>query len=156
VLWDLGWLTNESKLSDGYFTYSEIPKRLVYGKDRELFFWPLEAEGHGIPEIPIGANRIVRLYVHYGHQDGCFGTPTVLITSGQQRAEFSLPQINGYYGNMSAEWSDFKDSFYFQEMGHANIMVYQKNFVPNDACGSGEDRPKGVIYRVEAHFYDEY
>jgi hypothetical protein len=160
VLWDLGWFTaNGPSTPGGFFTYWEEPKSLVYGPNRTLFLSPLE--GYGIPEIPIGADRKVRLYVNYGHQWMCGGTPTVKIVSGTSEVEFSLPRIDGFYGDMGANWSDFKDSWEYEGIGHAQIQVYQKDFIyEGDQCGpdpgTGQNRPKGVIYRIEAHFYDQY
>ena len=90
-------------------------------------------------------------------------TPTVKIVSGNGEVEFSLPQINGYYGDMGANWSDFKDYLEYENIGHAQIQIYQKGFYWGDPhCGqdpllsTGPDRPKGAVYRIEAHFYDQY
>jgi len=147
VLWDVGWLTNASLLdAGGFFSYWPTPKSLVYGPDRTLFLQPLEA--YGIPEKPKNAYRKVRLYVNYGHQEGCSGTPTVKII-GNHQIEFSLPIIGGYFGDMAAGWSDFKDLSEYEGMGHASIQVYQKD-------GSGDCDPAGVVYKIEAHFYDGY
>jgi hypothetical protein len=159
VLWDLSWLTNDSYLDGGFFTYWEEPKPLVYGPNRTLFLSPLE--GYGIPEPPPGATRLVRLYVYYGHQWMCNGTPTVKIVSGDGEVEFSLPVIGGYYGDMGANWSDFRDLTEYEGIGHAQIQVYQKDFSwGGPHCGTypgtGEDIAKGTIYRIEAHFYDQY
>jgi len=160
VLWDLGWLTNDTYLNAGpFFTYFEDPKPLVYGPGRTTFLSPLE--GYGIPEPPKNAYRKVRLYVTYGHQLGCGGTPTVRIVSGGGQVEFSLPLIGGYYGDAAANWSDFKDLSEYQGIGHAQIQVYQKDFVVTGGdCGpppgTGPDRPKGVVYKIEAYFYDGY
>jgi len=159
VLWDLGWLAADSpSISGGFFTYWEEPKSLVYGPGTDLFLSPLE--GYGIPEIPIGADRKVRLYVNYGHQWMCGGTPTVRI-GGANGVEFSLPKISGHYGAMGANWSDFKDSGEYEGIGHAQIQVYQKDFYyEGPQCGpwpgTGPGRPKGTVYRIEAHFYDQY
>jgi hypothetical protein len=155
VLWDVGWM--EPAFGDGNakFTYWEQPKPLVYGYGRTRFLRPLE--GYGIPEVQEGATRKVRLYVHYGHQWDCGGTVTV----GIGDVEFSLPDISGFYGDMAAGWSDFKEYAEYEHVGHAGIQVYMKDFVyEGGQCGpypgTGPDRPKGVIYRVEAHFYDEF
>jgi hypothetical protein len=159
VLWDLGWLTDDTKLDGGgFFTYFEDPKALVYGLNRTTFLSPLE--GYGIPEKPKNAYRKVRLYVNYGHQWMCGGTPTVKII-GNGEVEFSLPRIDGFYGDGAAGWSDFKDLSEYQGIGHAQIKVYQKDFVSEGGqCGPGDgtgpDRPKGVVYRIEAHFYNGY
>ncbi len=150
VLWDLGWLTNDTYLDNGgFFSYYQTPKALVYGPGRTLFLSPLE--GYGIPEKPKNAYRKVRLYVNYGHQEGCSGAPTVRITSGGGTVDFSIPIIGGFFGDMAAGWSDFKDLSEYQGIGHAQIQVYLK-----DWGGCSSDQPKGVVYRVEAHFYDGY
>ena len=153
VLWDLGWLTNDTYLDNGgFFSYNEHPKALVYGPGRTLFLSPLE--GYGIPEKPKNAYRKVRLYVNYGHQESCSGTPTVKIVTDKitgEFVEFSLPLIGGFYGDMAANWTDFKDLSEYQGIGHAYIQFYQK-----DWGGCGADRVKGVMYRIEAHFYDGY
>jgi hypothetical protein len=159
VLWDLGWLTDSSYLSGGLFTYWEDPRPLVYGSDITLFLSPLK--GYGIPEVPENATRKVRLYVNYGHQWMCGGTPTVKITNGSNEVEFSLPIISGLYRDMGANWSDFKEFSEYENIGHAQIQVYQKDFYYDGShCGpypgTGPSRPKGVVYRIEAHFYDEY
>ena len=160
VLWDLGWLTNDTYLDAGtYFTYYEEPKNLVYGQNRTTFLSPLQ--GYGIPEKRKKVARKVRLYVNYGHQYQCGGTPTVKIVSGPNEVEFSLAQIGGFYGDGAAGWSDFKDFSDYENIGHAQIQVYQKDFVYDGPdCGpypgTGPDRPKGVVYRIEAHFYDFY
>ena len=160
VLWDLSWLTVDDYLDGGgFFTYYEDPKSLVYGPNRTTFLMPLE--GYGIPEIPERATRKVRLYVNYGHQWMCGGTPTVRVVSGTGVVEFSLPRIDGFYGDMGANWSDFKEYSEYQDIGHAQIQVYQKDFIyEGEHCGpypgTGPDRPKGVVYKIEAYFYDEY
>jgi len=125
VLWDLGMLTNDTYLSGGHFTYNDVPKSLVYANGRTLFLSPLE--GYGIPEKPKTAHRKVRLYVNYGHQEGCNGTPTVRIVGGGGQVEFSLPIIGGEFGDVGANWSDFKDLSEYQGIGHAQIQVYQKD-----------------------------
>jgi hypothetical protein len=147
VLWDLGSLTNNTYLTAGHFTYNDVPKALVYGPDRTLFLSPLE--GYGIPEKPKTAYRKVRLYVNYGHQEGCSGTPTVRIVNGPKEVEFSLPIIGGEFGAVGANWSDFKDLSEYQGIGHAYIQVYQKD--STSGCNIS-----GAVYRIEAHFYDGY
>ncbi len=148
VLWDLGMLTNQaSYLSGGHFTYNDVPKALVYGPNRARFLSPLE--GYGIPEPSKNAYRKVRLYVNYGHQEGCDGTPTVRITGGGGTVEFSLPIIGGEFGDVGANWSDYKDLSEYQGIGHAQIQVYQKD--STSGCGIS-----GAVYRIEAHFYDGY
>lgn len=152
VLWSLGMLTDPSYLdAGGYFTYNEHPKDLVYGPNRTGFLQPLK--GYGIPEVQEGATRYVRLYVNYGHQMHCLGTPTVRISD----VEFSLPLIGGYFGAMGAGWSDYKEYSEYSHIGHSTIQVYLKDFAYGGPdCGPfpGTGRPKGVMYRVEAHFYD--
>ena len=66
-----------------------------------------------------------------------------------RQVEFSLPIIGGYFGDMAAGWSDFKDLSEYEGMGHASIQVYQKD-------GSGDCDPAGVVFKIEAHFYDGY
>jgi hypothetical protein len=153
VLWNLGMMTDESYLEGGYFTYNEHPKNLVYGPGSTLFLSPLK--GYGIPEVQDGATRKLRLYVNYGHQWMCLGTPTVKISD----VEFSLPNISGHYGAMAAGWSEYKDYSEYGHIGHSSIQVYLKDFeYGGDHCGPypGTDRPKGTMYRVEAHFYDVF
>jgi hypothetical protein len=148
VLWDIGWVTDSSVLTSGYFTFNDVPKNLVYADgSRTLFLSPLE--GYGIPEKPKNAHRKVRLYVNYGHQEGCNGTPTVRITSGGGQVEFSLPIIGGSFGDVGANWSDFKDLSEYQGIGHAQIQVYQKD--STSGCTIS-----GAVYRIEAHFYNGY
>ncbi|MGZ6248475.1 MAG: hypothetical protein ACXWMC_02515 [Syntrophales bacterium] len=148
VLWDLGWVSDSTVLTSGYFTFNDVPKNLVYADgSRTLFLSPLE--GYGVPEKPKNAYRKVRLFVSYGHQEACGGTPTVRIVSGNGEVEFSLPIIGGSFGDVAANWSDFKDLSEYQGIGHANIQVYQK-----DATGACSIR--GAMYRIEAHFYDGY
>ena len=148
VLWDLGWVSDSTVLTSGYFTFNDVPKNLVYADgSRTLFLSHLE--GYGVPEKPKNAYRKVRLFVSYGHQEGCGCTPTVRIVSGNGEVEFSLPIIGGSFGDVAANWSDFKDLSEYQGIGHANIQVYQK-----DATGACSIR--GAMYRIEAHFYDGY
>ena len=154
VLWDVGWLTNSGLLdSNGFFTYNEFPRSLVYAVNRTTFLRPLKS--YGIPDIPDGATRKVRLYVNYGHQWMCDGTPTVSIGD----VEFYLDEISGYYGDMGAGWSNFREYEEYEFLGHAQIQVYLRDFqYGGPHCGPypGIGRPKGVIYRIEAHFYDEF
>jgi hypothetical protein len=148
VLWDLGWLTDATVLGGtGHFTYNDVPRALVYAPNRTLFLSPLE--GYGIPEKPKTAYRKVRLYVNYGHQEGCNGTPTVRIVNGPKEVEFSLPIIGGAFGDVGANWSDYKDLSEYQGIGHAQIQVYQKD--STSGCNIS-----GAVYRIEAHFYDGY
>ncbi len=147
VLWDIGWL-NDSVKTSGYFTFNDTPTNLMYADgSRTLFLSPLE--GYGVPVKPKNAYRKVRLYVSYGEQEGCGGTPIVKIVSGNGAVEFSLPIIGGSFGDVAANWSDFKDLSEYQGIGHANIQVYQ-----NDTTGSCTIY--GAVYRIEAHFYDGY
>jgi hypothetical protein len=148
VLWDIGWVTNSSVLTSGYFTFNDVAKNLIYADgSRDLFLSPLE--GYGVPEQPKNAYRKVRLYVLYGQQQGCYGTPTVRIVSGAGEVEFSLPVIGGSFGDVAANWSGFKDLSEYEGIGHANIQVYQKD-------ASGGCSIWGAVYRIEAHFYDGY
>jgi len=149
VLWDLGWVNDSAKTS-GYFTINDTPKSLVYADgSRTLFLSPLE--GYGVPEKPKNAFRKVRLYVSYGDELTCTGTPTVKIVSpfGAGEVEFSLPIIGGSVGDVAANWSDFKDLSEYEGIGHANIQVYRKD--ATNVCSVS-----GVVYRIEAHFYDGY
>ena len=155
VLWDIGWLKDDSLLSGGYFTYWEQPKNLVYANNRTTFLSPLK--GYGIPEVQPGATRKARLYVYYGHQWMCGGTPTIRIGD----VEFSLPLIGGYYGDMATHWSNYLTYDDYEHVGHTGIQVYMKDFYYDGPhCGpypgTGPDRPKGVIYKIVAHFYDEF
>ncbi len=108
-----------------------------------------------MPPVPPGATRKARLFVNYGHQWMCDGDPTVVIAD----VEFMLPMIGGYYGDMATNWSEFRLQSEYEHVGHAPIFVYLKNFVwDGPHCGPppGADRPKGVVYRVEIHFYDDF
>jgi hypothetical protein len=147
VLWDLGWLTDANYLEGGHFTYNATPKYLVYGPNRTLFLNPLE--GYGVPAKGNGAYRKVRLYVNYGHQEGCNGTPTVRITNGVDQVEFSLSIIGGEFGDIGAGWTEYRDLSEFQGIGHARIQVYQKDH-------TGVCSIMGAVYRIEAYFYDGY
>jgi hypothetical protein len=153
VLWDLGMLTNSGHLDgNGFFSYNQTPRNLVYGANTTTFLGPF---GYGTPDIPPNATRKVRLYVNYGHQMQCGGTPTVKIVSGANQVEFSLPLIGGLYSDVAANWSDFKDFSQYQNIGHGQIQVYMKDFVDQgpDCNPAGS---MGVIYRVEMHHYDQY
>jgi len=81
---------------------------------------------------------------------------TVRFWSDAILVEFSLPKIDGYYGNMAAHWSDFKDSWEYGGIGHARIYVYQKNFEPNSSCSSGSDRPTGSVDFSPGGIQSEY
>jgi hypothetical protein len=155
VIWDLGWLANASHLDgNGFFIYNANPKNLVYGANNTLVLAPFS---YGTPEIPAGATRKVRLYVNYGHQLDCGGTPTVRIVSGANQVEFSLPIIGGFGGDMAAGWSDFKDFSQYQNIGHGQIQVYLKDFVwQGFDCDPNPSGFKGSISRVEMHHYDQY
>lgn len=153
VLWNVGMLTDHSKIPSGYFEYNEHPKNLVYGPTNTLFLSPLK--GYGIPDLVAGATRKVRLYVNYGHQWMCLGVPTVKIGD----VEFNLPMISGHWAAMGANWSNFRDYTEYAHLGHSSIQVYLKDFVYGGGhCGSypGTDRVKGAMYRVEAHYYDDF
>jgi len=143
VLWDVGWVTKHAYLSKNFFTYDKKPKKLVYAGDRTLFLSPLK--GYGIPDIQQGATRKVRLYVNYGHQLDLKGKPTVKIGD----VEFFLPRISGFFGDMGANWSNFREYKEYQHLGHSTIEVYLKD-------GVGRPDYNGTIYRIEAHFYDAF
>lgn len=144
VLWDVGWMRNDNELENGYFAYDQTPRTLVYAGNREILLSPLK--GYGIPEVQEGATRKVRLYVHYGEQLDYPGTPTILIGD----VEFNLPKIGGFYVDMGANWSNYVTYEEYQHVRHGNIQMYLKypHLLP--------DRPYGVVYRIEAHFYDEF
>lgn len=153
VLWDIGMLTDHSVIPSGYFEYNEYPRDLVYGPNNTLFLRPLT--GYGIPDPAPGSTRKVRLYVNYGHQWECLGTPTITIGD----VEFELPMISGHWAAMGANWSNFRDYSEYSHVGHAHITIHLKDFVWGGyQCGlpPGTDRVKGAIYRVEAHFYDDF
>jgi hypothetical protein len=148
ILWDSSWMADPA-------IYYETPGPLYYGAFRYLFLKPLDS--YGIPPTAAGATRKVRLYVHYGHQWMCGGTPTVTIGD----VEFELPEINGYFADMGANWSNFREEIEYQHLGHTGITMHLKDFVWEGAhCGAtpsaGIGKPKGVVYRIEAHFYDEF
>lgn len=152
VLWDIGWLKDDSYLSGGFFTYNEFPRSLVYASNQTTFLGPF---GYAVPPVPPGATRMARLFVTYGHQYQCNGDPTVSIGG----LEFTLPMVGGYFGHPAAAWSDYRLASEYAGIGHVGIQVYLKNFVwAGPDCGPypGADRPKGVVYHVEIHFYDEF
>jgi hypothetical protein len=152
VLWDVGWLKDDTYLSGGFFTYNEYPRPLVYANNQTTFLGPF---GYGVPPVPPGATRKARLYVIYGHQYQCNGDPTVSIGD----LEFTLPQVGGYYGHPAAGWSNFRLASEYAGIGHVGIQVHLKNFSwGGPDCGPypGADRPKGVVYHLEIHFYDEF
>jgi len=155
VLWDAGWRVDTVGTGLSWLEYMHYPTSLWYGRDRTLFLSPLQ--GYGIPEPGPGATRKARLYVSYGHQWMCDGTPTVTIGD----VEFALPMISGFYGDMGANWSEFRELSEYQHVGHAPITMHLKDYTwGGNHCGpnyeAGLLKPKGVIYRVEAFFYDEY
>lgn len=155
LLWDIGWMEPAFGDSNGKFTYNEYPKSLVYGYNRTSFLAPLSTGSYGIPAVQAGATRKVRLYVTYGHQWMCGGTVTVRIGD----VDFSLPHISGHYAAMGANWSDLKTEEEYEHLGHTGIQVFMKDFFYDGThCGPwpGTDRPKGVMYRIEAYFYDEF
>lgn len=151
VLWDVSWYQPQGTETHGFFTYTDTPRMLTYSNGRTLILSPLK--GYGVPEPQQDALRRVRLYVNYGHQMDCGGTPTVRIGS----VDFSLPVIGGAFGDVAANWSDFKDYADYSTLGHAPISVYLKNFQRRAGgdCGySGSIM--GAVYRIEAHFYDQF
>lgn len=143
VLWDVGWLKIDSELGGGFFAYYHNPRNLVYANGRVLFLSPLR--GYGIPEVQDGATRKVRLYVNYGEQLDYPGTPTIVIGD----VEFYLPKIGGYFADMGANWTNYRTYDEYQHLSHENIEMYSKDS-PNLT------RPYGAVYRIEAHFYDEF
>jgi hypothetical protein len=149
VLWDLGWVAEGQKEPSSanipyYCDWFRVTS-LLYASDRYTFLSPLQ--GYGIPEVQPGATRKVRLYVNYGHQMESWGTPTVQIGD----VEFYLPEIGGYWGDMAAGWSNFRTYAEYGHLGHAGIQVYLKNGWFWEPAW-----PVGSIYRIEAHFYDEF
>lgn len=146
VLWDVGWLRDESStyIEEGVFVLTSVPRNLAVGNYMETFLSPLK--GYGIPEVQEGATRKVRLYVNYGHQLDMAGTPTVRIGD----VEFYLPQIGGHYVAPAAFWSNFRSYDEYQHVGHAPIAVWVK-----DSVMPGWPT-QGTMYRIEAHFYDEF
>ena len=153
VLWSIGMLTDHGTIPSGYFEYNEHPKNLIYGPSNTLFLSPLR--GYGIPDPAPGSTRKVRLYVNYGHQWMCLGTPTITIGD----VEFELPMISGHWAAMGAHWSNFRDYSEYAHVGHAGITIHLKDFVYGGGhCGPypGTNRVKGAMYRVEAHYYDDF
>jgi len=147
VLWDIGWLRDEGHTyigDGGVFVLTAAARNLAVGNGMETFLSPLK--GYGIPEVQEGATRKVRLYVNYGHQLDMAGTPTVRIGD----VEFSLPQIGGHYVAPAANWSNFRSYDEYQHVGHAAIAVWVK-----DSAMPGWPT-QGSMYRIEAHFYDEF
>lgn len=152
VLWDVGWVSGCATPVWG-LSYNEFVsgRNLCYGSNQTLFLKPLT--GYGVPDIPDGATRMVRLYVNYGHQLGCSGTPTVRVGD----VEFSLPEIHGFGGTVGAGWSDFKEESEYGHLGHASIAVYLKNLqITHPDCNVVPGSMRGSVYRVEAFFYDEF
>jgi len=153
VLWDLGWLRDSTKLVEGaYFAYNESPKNIVYGRNQTTFLSPLK--GYGIPDIPQGATRKVRLYVTYSHQWMCNGSAVTVRIGG---VDFDLPTIHGAWIHPAAGWSNFRSYSEYQDVGHATMQVFLKNYVwGGNHCGRPAGSNRGAIYRIEAHFYDEF
>ena len=156
VLWDVGWVSGCDTPVWG-LSYNEFAppnpsgRNLCYGVNQTLFLAPLT--GYGVPDVPEGATRKVRLYANYGHQLGCSGTPTIRIGD----VEFSIPQIHGFGGTVGAGWSDFKAEADYGHLGHASIAVYLKDFhITHGDCSSVSGSMRGSVYRVEAYFYDEF
>ena len=146
VLWDVGWLRDEGHgyIEGGVFVLHSYPRNLAVGNGMETFLGPLR--GYGIPEVQEGATRKVRLYVNYGHQLDMGGTPTIMIGD----VEFYLPQVGGHYVAPAANWSNFRSYDEYQHVGHAPIAVWVKDsLIPPWPT-------QGTMYRIEAHFYDEF
>ena len=160
VLWDAGWMNETVAAGMSWVPYMQDPAPLWYGEGRTTFLRPLK--GYGVPEPGPGATRKVRLYVNYGHQWMCEGKPTVRIGD----VDFELPMINGFFGDMGANWSEFRELSEYEHVEHAQISMYLKDFVWTWSsqygyhCGyspaEGALKTKGVVYRIEAVFYDEY
>jgi hypothetical protein len=153
VLWDVAWVKPDQLDGNGFYTYTDTPRSLVYGS-HTLFLSPLK--GYGIPELTPGTVRKVRLYVNYGHQWMCDGTPTIVIGSIDEGVEFSLPMISGHYGAQGANWSNFVT--YDEDLftGHKGIQVYLKDYVYGGNHCWGEGSSMGVMFRIEAVYYDEF
>lgn len=152
VLWDVGWMRNEAELENGNFSYGEQPRNLIYGGGRAIFLSPLR--GYGIPEVQAGATRKVRLYVFYGEQLDYNGEPTIRIANyqGGDFVDFSLPKIGGHYADMGANWTDYATYADYKDIGHANISIGYDN-----CTNCSQFRLYyGVLYRIEAYFYDEF
>jgi len=150
VLWDAGWMQDAGTGFPGA-VYTEDPTPLTYGSGRSTFLKPLM--GYGIPDPAPGATRKVRLYVNYGHQWMCEGIPTVTVGD----VEFELPMISGHAADMATNWSGFRDLSEYQHLGHCPIYMHLKNFVWSGShCNPTAGAWRGVVYRIEAHFYDEY
>lgn len=153
VLWDAAWLKPEELNSQGFWVYNDEPRRLTYGA-HSLFLSPLQ--GYGVPEPATGAARTVRLYVNYGHQWMCEGTPTIVIGPLEGGATFELPMISGHYGAQGANWSSFVDYDELLFGGHKEIWVYLDDFVDTGAHCWGSGSTMGAMFRVEAVFYDKF
>jgi hypothetical protein len=153
VLWDLGWLKDSAKLVNGaYFAYNESPKDIVYGKNQTLILSPLK--GYGVPDIPDGATRKVRLYVTYSHQWMCNGKAVTVRIGG---VDFDLPLIHGAWIHPAAGWSNSRQFSEYQQVGHSAMQVFLKDYVwVGNQCQKAAGSNRGAIYRIEAHFYDEY
>jgi len=144
VLWDKGWIDQPT----GAQAYGKLPNKelkLTYGNSRTLFYRPLS--GYGIPEPVDGATQKVKLYVTYSHQMDCKGIPVIKISSGNKVVEFTLPRIGGTTGDIGANWSSVSTYNEYKDIGHSEIFMYSKD---------GTCDVAGHVYRIEAHFYNEY
>lgn len=151
VIWDASWRIDTTGAGLNWVTYNEFPMNLTYGRDRQVVLGPLK--GYGIPDPAPGATRKVRLFVNYGHQWMCNGTPTVTIGD----VDFELPMVSGYYGDMATNWSQFRELSEYQHLGHAPVGMYLKNYYWNGShCSTSTGAPRGVVYCIVAHFYDEF
>ena len=151
VLWDAGWMVDTTGAGVPEAVYTENPTALYYGLGRTTFLRPLV--GHGIPDPVPGAIRKVRLYVNYGHQWMCEGTPTVMLGD----VEFELPMISGHFRDMGTHWSNFRELSEYEHLGHCPIYMYLKDYYwDGPHCNPNPGMPRGVVYRIEAHYYDEY
>lgn len=156
VLWDVGWLTNQTCLTYNlYLAYNELevpPTYLRYGNCDTLILSPLK--GYGVPAIPEGATRKVRLFATYSHQWMCNGSAVAVDIGG---VEFDLPLIHGAWIHPASNWSNFREYSEYEHVGHTSIKIYLKDYVWGGShCAYSSGSNRGAVYRIEAHFYDEY
>jgi hypothetical protein len=151
VLWTVGWLHN---LPGGFFAYNEFPTTsLLYGNGTQsIILSPLQ--GYGVPPVQDGATRRARLYVTYSHQWMCAGE-AVTVRIGD--VDFDLPTIHGSWVAPAANWSDFVPFEDYEHVGHTTIKVFLKDYYwDGPHCNPTPGNVRGAIYRVEAHFYDDF
>ena len=151
VLWDASWMVDTTGAGLNWVEYNEFPTMLTYGRNRTTVLQPLT--GYGVPDPAPGATRKVRLFVTYGHQWMCLGTPTVTVGD----VDFGLPTISGFYGDMATGWSEFREWSEYQHLGHAPIYMQLKDYAWGGShCNINAGAPRGVVYCIVAHFYDEF